>query len=164
MKLQKMREIPDMIPREILVVDDEPEVLDVIKEDISRIEIDINVHAVSDGITAWKLVKEFPVIGVLFIDLHLPGGLDGITLGRMVKDRCPMMVVNAMTGFSDMFSLEECRRSGFDDYFAKPISKTVLQLAILGSFCKMERWRYGKVPPDMLSLIIHKMECSYGEY
>ena len=153
MKFRTVKPIPRVIPREILVVDDEASIIDIITMYAEGLNLGIKVYGVSDAASALSIFKKYPC-SIMFIDLHLPGGIDGLTLGRIAKQDCPMVILNAITGYSDLFTLEEVRRSCFDDYFPKPFDKVLMQLAILANFGKRERWLYGKMPDDILEVIM----------
>jgi len=45
-----------------------------------------------------------------------------------------------MTGWADLFEIEECREAGFDDFFSKPIKVEILIQAVEEAFKKQQRW------------------------
>ena len=60
---------------------------------------------------------------------------------------CWKIRIYAITGWSTLFEVEECREAGFDDLFTKPIKLDVLLKAVEDAFEKIYRWRnqYGTV-------------------
>jgi CheY-like chemotaxis protein len=50
-------------------------------------------------------------------------------------------VIYAITGWSGLFEIEECREAGFDDYFKKPISLDILFKSVEDAFEKLNRWK-----------------------
>jgi CheY-like chemotaxis protein len=52
----------------------------------------------------------------------------------------PLMVTIAMTGFNTLFSLVECRESGFDDIIFKPFDFELLKKLLVEYNTKLERW------------------------
>jgi len=79
-------------------------------------------------------------IMVMFLDLNLPG-MSGIDLCRKIRKENQIAVINALTGFSNIYGLLECRGAGFDDFFIKPITLKALFKAAEDAFDKIERWQ-----------------------
>ena len=42
------------------------------------------------------------------------------------QERLPISIIYAITGWTGLFEVEECREAGFDDFFAKPVHLEVL--------------------------------------
>ena len=78
----------------------------------------------------------------MFFDLNLPE-MDGIELCKEIKKDMPMSIIYAITGYTSLFELSNCREAGFEDYFKKPVNiKTLVKIAA-DSFEKLERWKRG---------------------
>jgi DNA-binding response OmpR family regulator len=79
-------------------------------------------------------------IYVVVLDLRL-FGMNGIELCKKIRQSRPLAIVYAMTGWSALFEVEECREAGFDDYFVKPMNTDMILGAVADAFAKVERWR-----------------------
>ena len=122
--------------RRILVVDDEAPIRDVLEKALTRAGYDVR-SAASAGEALGILQHES--IMVMLLDLHL-GGMDGVALCERIRLDNPVGLIYALTGYTDLFGLLECRRAGFDDFFAKPVSLEVLTRAAEDAFEKLGRW------------------------
>ncbi len=131
--------------RHILVVDDEETIRSLFK---SLFPEDVyDVHTVQDGLEALQLLKE-TAVNVIFLDLKL-FGMDGITLCRQIRQTNPVAIIHAMTGWSVLYDLEECRSAGFDDYFVKPLDIDLIVSTVQESFQKLDRWRQKSKLPSV---------------
>jgi two-component system cell cycle response regulator DivK len=111
-------------PRRILVVEDNPLNLKLVREVLSFLEYDV-IEAQS-GEEALRAAKDTPPDLVL-MDLQLPG-IDGTeTLHRLRQDTLgPDVPVVAVTAFAMAADKERAARAGFDGYIEKPISVRAL--------------------------------------
>jgi CheY-like chemotaxis protein len=75
------------LPREALVVEDEPMTRMVAADAIS--EVGVKVYEASDAGEALHLLGEHPQVGLLFTDIELPGGMDGLVLAEEVHSVRP---------------------------------------------------------------------------
>jgi DNA-binding response OmpR family regulator len=68
-------------------------------------------------------------------------------LCRKIRKFKPVSLIYAITGWSTLFEVEECREAGFDDLFTKPVKLDVLFKAVEDAFEKINRWKnqYGTV-------------------
>ena len=66
--------------------------------------------------------------------------MDGLTLCRKLRKKEPLKVYIAVTGYTDMFSIMECRDAGFDDYLVKPFEKAALSATIENAFKRFFYW------------------------
>lgn len=111
-----MRECP------VVVVDDEPDVLDLVHDVLS--EEGLPVIAVEHPERAMRVAADV-VPAVVLVDLMLPG-CDGIELARRLRllglNRTPMV---AMSASERMLTIAEASRL-FDDTLAKPFDLTDL--------------------------------------
>jgi DNA-binding response OmpR family regulator len=121
----------------ILVVDDEPSVRELFQEAFS--EAGYDVLLAEGGEQALDILKNESA-DVIFLDLKL-FGMNGIELCRQIRKDRPLSLIYAMTGWSALFEVEECREAGFDDYFAKPVELEVLLKAVEDAFEKLGRWK-----------------------
>ncbi|MBK7861368.1 MAG: response regulator [Archangiaceae bacterium] len=102
----------------ILVVDDEPGLLDVLEWELGSLGYD--VFAVDSGSTAVAVLKETEFDAVIS-DVRMPG-LSGIDVLRMSKQLCPDTEVIIATGFAEMETVVDCVRGGAFDFIQKPFN------------------------------------------
>lgn len=110
----------------ILVVDDEPDVLEIFK-DVFKKE-GYYVSTASDSEEAIKLLHENP-FDVLITDICLPGE-DGIGLIKKTKQHWPKMPMIAMTGYGSDKVLLECINADCFGYVDKPFDWEYMKLLV----------------------------------
>jgi DNA-binding response OmpR family regulator len=122
--------------KRILVVDDEPSMLDFMETVLKDAGHDVFL---ADGAERALEIFSHQEISVVFLDLRL-FGVNGMELCRQMRQKKPLTILYAMTGWSGLFDIEECREAGFDDYFAKPLKIEAILKAVEAAFEKRERW------------------------
>ena len=129
--------------KKILVVDDERSIRDLFTDTFN--DAGYEVRAAETGEQALEMLKE-ERIDVIFLDLRL-FGMNGIELCHKIRKTNPISIIYAMTGWTALFEIEECREAGFDDFFAKPFTYETLSRALEEAFEKIDRWqgRYHKL-------------------
>ena len=120
----------------IMIVDDEAPIRDMLKDAFTSEGYDV-VCAESAEKAQEILDKSAPQ--VIFLDLKLPG-MDGVEFCRRIRQDHPITCIYAMTGYTSLFDLAECREVGFDDYFVKPIDLKQFFKGAEDAFEKLERW------------------------
>ena len=55
------------------------------------------------------------------IDIRLTGPVNGVDVGVLLKDKCPDMILFAMTGYSTIFDDYSPEIAGFTACFSKPM-------------------------------------------
>ena len=123
--------------KKILIVDDEVSIRDVMKN-LFVVE-GYEVITAENAEKALEILKKENLM-VIFLDLKLPG-MNGVDLCRCIRKENQIAMIHAMTGFSVLFNLLECREAGFDDYFIKPFDLDMLLKAAKDAFEKLERWK-----------------------
>ncbi|MBI5064075.1 MAG: response regulator transcription factor [Desulfatitalea sp.] len=116
----------------ILVVDDEEDILELVRFHLSR--EGFGVVCAETGEEAWRKVKENPV-DLMVIDLMLPG-MDGLELTRRLKNDAqtrpiPVVMLSAKGEEADIVTGLEL---GADDYITKPFSPRVLLARVRAVF------------------------------
>ena len=84
-------------PLEILVVDDDPDVLEIASGSLEA--EGYKVHRASNGSDALKILEENRTIALLFTDIVMPGSLDGFDLAERAKARRPGLRVIYTSGY-----------------------------------------------------------------
>jgi DNA-binding NtrC family response regulator len=100
----------------ILVIDDEPSVLESFKM-ILKIK-DYDVTTFGDGAAAFEVVKA-GMFDMAFIDLKLPG-MDGITILKKLKQADPDLEVVIVTAYATESSHANAITLGALEYLRKP--------------------------------------------
>lgn len=108
----------------ILVVDDEEDILELVRFNLSR--EGFSILCAATGEEAWKILKANR-IDLLVLDLMLPG-MDGLELTRRLKkeprtQKIPVIMLSAKGEEADIVTGLEL---GADDYVTKPFSPRVL--------------------------------------
>ena len=115
---------PDQAPPRILVVDDEEDLLELVRYNLTKEGYD--VECVDSGEDALRSARREPP-DLIVLDLMLPA-VDGLEVCRRLKAESktrevPIIMLTAKSEESDMIAGLE---RGADDYIAKPFSPRVL--------------------------------------
>lgn len=116
------------LPLEVLVVDDEPDVLDLVVQYFH--ERGIRTASASDGRGAIAALEAAPArFGLVVTDLQLPGadGLAVLEAARRVNPSCYVVII---TGYASLESAIQAVRLGAYDYLAKPFSLGQLEVIL----------------------------------
>ena len=110
----------------ILIVDDEPEVAEVLAKSLSRQGHQAKVaHSGEDALRA---IHEAPV-DAMFLDVSMPG-MNGLDVLAEVKRTRPALAVVVITGHATPDEIDEVKRLGAVDVIAKPSALTHYHQAI----------------------------------
>jgi len=126
-----------MSEKKIHFVDDDATILCLLEETFKL--QNYTVMAAKSAEEALEILGKESIM-VMFLDLQLPG-MSGIDLCRTIRRDDQIAVIHALTGYSDLFGLLECRLAGFDDLFIKPAGLKTLIEAAEQAFDKIERWK-----------------------
>lgn len=85
-------------PARVLLVEDDREVADVAVQLLR--EIGCLVVEARDAKSALALLDRDPTIGLILSDIVMPGGMNGIELARVVRERRPELPILLATGYS----------------------------------------------------------------
>ncbi len=122
MKLDKVK---------ILIVDDEPNVRDGLREAIDAPEFEI--ETAPDGESALRRIRR-ETIHVVVTDLRMPGAVDGFDILREVRERDPETPVIMITAHGTIDGAVEAMKMGAMDFLAKPLDikhfRVLIQKAI----------------------------------
>lgn len=141
--INRRRSTPDKeFAEEIIVVDDNPNVISVVKSGLKIGFPKITIHDASTAEEALDLFSKKKNVNLVLTDLYLSSGrLDGFALCQIIKDECPWTIVVAMTGYTDTFEFWNVRAAGFDDYLGKPFPVRELINTVRTHFYTIERWK-----------------------
>jgi DNA-binding NtrC family response regulator len=110
----------------ILIIDDDPEMCDLLKTDLSR--RGFSVQTFQDGAAALDYFKRNET-DVVLTDLNLPG-MDGIELCNHITSNRPDVPVIVFTAFGSMDTAIAAIRAGAYDFVTKPIDMDVLSISL----------------------------------
>jgi len=110
----------EMATKKILVVDDEPEIVDFIR-DLLTDTIPHQFETASDGFAAGRLVQVFSP-DLVILDLLLPG-VDGFQVCKAIREdpESSGVKILAVTGYDSPEIRSKILASGADDYLGKPL-------------------------------------------
>lgn len=110
----------------VLVVDDHPEVLEVVQRALARDGNDVVCTASAEGASAALGVDRFDIV---VLDLGLPGA-SGETLCREIRGRDQAQAILVLTAQSAIASRVRCLDAGADDYLTKPFAVAELRARV----------------------------------
>jgi signal transduction histidine kinase len=130
----------------ILVVEDEPDVLELCTRILSREGYD--VKGAMSGLEAVKMAKE-EKFDLLLTDIVMPG-MDGLETARAIKESNPDIVCVAITAYGTLEIAINALRLGFDEFIIKPFSFDELRDAVAKA---LEKERLRRENARLLALI-----------
>ncbi len=111
-----------MIKKKILVVDDEEQIRDGLKNFLTRQGYVVKVAEGSKEALDFIIKEEFPVI---ITDIKMPD-IDGIKLCQSIRDINSSSVILALSGYITEYEQKQITQCGFDGYISKPAIYKVL--------------------------------------
>jgi DNA-binding NtrC family response regulator len=106
-----------LVPRRILIVDDDPTIRTSLGEALA--DSGAEVEVADDGATALPLLERFDPDLVL-CDVRMPE-IGGLPFLQLVRDRRPDIDVILMTAYDDMGTIASAMRGGAVEFLVKPI-------------------------------------------
>jgi two-component system alkaline phosphatase synthesis response regulator PhoP len=113
-----------MNPVKILIVDDEPDILEFLRYNLEKEQF--IVFSAGDGITGYQLAqREKP--DLIILDIMMPK-MDGVELCRLIRsnEELKNTLVTFLTARDEEYSQIAALDTGGDDYITKPIRPRVL--------------------------------------
>jgi two-component system phosphate regulon response regulator OmpR len=110
----------------LLIVDDEPDVRDVLEEYFSR--HGYTVFGAEAGAAARALAGQHP-IDLALVDIHMPGE-DGLSLARHLRERYASIAIIMLTSAATVVDRIVGLEMGADDYVAKPFDPRELEARV----------------------------------
>jgi len=103
-------------PHIALVIEDQPEVRDLAAAILEETDLEVK-EAVSADEALTFLREHAPDVAMIFVDVKLPGRMDGVDLAHMAAESWPWIKVVVTSGFMDR-PLDDLPRSA--RYMPKP--------------------------------------------
>lgn len=122
------------MPSNILIVDDEPYMLELIQRVISE-NTGHQTRTVSQSVQVPELLDR-EVYDLILLDLRMPG-MDGMALLKEIKRRHPKTAVIIITAFGTISTAVEALQHGAADFITKPFANPAL-LAVLDRVLRMQ--------------------------
>ena len=126
-----------MCAKKILVVDDEPIILDMLEDAFSK--VGYSVYLAANANEAFEILKQ-ESIPLMFIDLGL-AVMNGFELCKNIRKDNQGAIIYALTGYAGVYKPQTMLEAGFDDCFTKPISIKDLYRVVKESFEKLDGYR-----------------------
>ncbi len=120
-----LRDAAVAIPKKILIVDDNEDILEFISRAIKKFIKNVKIETITEGFIAGKRIAEFKP-DLLVLDIHLPGMNGFEVLGYLDKSEKQMKIL-AITAYPSKETKEKILKSGADDYLAKPFTVEALK-------------------------------------
>ncbi len=115
----------------VLLVEDNAEVVAVARGYFSDLGLSVReATSAQDGLDLIERDADTADITVVFSDILMPGGMNGLELAKQVRRRFPRIVVLLTTGYSS--SAQEAVREGFE-VLQKPYDLVGLERALLAA-------------------------------
>ena len=109
----------------VILVDDEVEVIDIMKQKIRWNDLGFNVvGSATNGVKALELVEKLQP-DVVLTDIKMPY-MDGLELARKLNQDYPNIYIMLCTGFDEFEYAKEAVHLEIKEYMLKPISATEL--------------------------------------
>ncbi len=117
-----------------MIVDDEESICSLYAEAFTKKGYAVSTAAsAEDGLDILKNEN----FQVMFLDLNLPG-MSGVELCKQIREEGSTAKIYAVTGYSSLYGVAECKKVGFDEIFTKPVKLEVLFKAADDAFGKKE--------------------------
>ena len=107
----------------ILLVEDEPNVISVIKRGLAEYGFEVSVA--SNGLTGLQMALSHP-FDLIILDVMLPG-IDGIQICKQVREQKPDVPILMLTALDSTENIVTGLDNGADDYMIKPFK--IMELA-----------------------------------
>lgn len=125
-----------MEKKAILLVDDEPIILEILSRDLSSESNEYEIGTASNGEEAIaQLSSRF--WNLVITDLIMPG-IDGFEVLKAAKQINPLTMVIILTGYADLDAAISALRLGADDFLQKPCDTEELLFRMANCFVKQE--------------------------
>jgi CheY-like chemotaxis protein len=116
-----------MIQEPILIVDDEPEVRNLLQEALQSRGYIADTAASGEEALERLALKSFPVV---LTDLHMPGGITGLELMASLRQQYPETLCILITAFATLDTSIEALKRGAYDLIQKPFKLAEIEIVL----------------------------------
>ncbi|QYE96410.1 response regulator transcription factor [Paraclostridium sordellii] len=143
---------------EILVIDDEIEICNLIKNALKKQGHIVTVRNNAIDINEEELIK----FDLILLDVMMPG-IDGFTLCKNIRDEvdCPIIFITAKTMEEDIL---EGFSTGGDDYIKKPFSIIELRARVEAHLRRENREKHQILSTNGLKFNLKAKEIYFNDY
>ena len=136
----------------ILCVDDEPDILEILKYNLSNVGYDI--YLANDGLSAIKKAKEI-IPNLIIMDIMMPK-MDGIQACENLRanEKLNDTIIMFLTARGEDFSHLAAYEAGADDYVTKPVKPKILISKVKGLLRRFKKVNDNDIPIIELNDII----------
>ncbi len=106
-----------------LVVDDEPDIRELLELTLGRMNIDARSAA---NLEQARTLLDSTRFDICLTDMRLPDG-DGLDLVRYIQEHTPELPVAVITAYGNMDTAVEALKAGAFDFISKPVNLNVLR-------------------------------------
>ena len=145
--------------RTILLVDDEPDIREVL--DIYLSELGYTVHTAENGEKALAAFHR-TIPPIVLSDIKMPG-MDGIELLRRIKQEAPETEVIMITGHGDMELAIDSLKLEATDFITKPVNDEILEFALQRAEERIEMRRRLRAYTENLEQMVEEKTCQLLE-
>jgi len=131
-----------------LIVDDEPDIRELLELTLSR--MDIASHSAADISAAKKLLLQHP-FKLCLTDMRLPDG-NGIDLVEYIQDHFPDIPTAVITAHGNMESAINALKTGAFDFVSKPVDLKMLR-SLVTTALKLSGYESSQEPAPMAGLL-----------
>ena len=123
-----MVQTPDLIPGKtrLLIVDDDSDLRLTLCEFMESKRF--SVTSAKSGTEALRILESGQQFDIIFTDLMMPPGPDGLDVLKAARTRNPHCYVVVMTGYSSIETAIESIRLGAFDFLAKPFQLVEIEI------------------------------------
>jgi two-component system phosphate regulon response regulator OmpR len=141
----------------IVVVDDEPEVRDMIRDYLAG--NGYAVSAVESGAAMRRVLSERPA-NLVILDLRMPGE-DGLAIARYLREQGPVGII-MVTASADIIDRVVGLELGADDYISKPFDPRELLARVRSVLRRMESKSADAPAPAAMAHEIRMGRCMFN--
>ena len=106
-----------MAPQKVLIVDDEPDIRELLEITLGRMKLDT---ASAKNIADARAILERESFDLCLTDMRLPDG-SGLDLIQFIQQRFPQLPVAMITAFGSLETAVQALKAGAFDYLTKPV-------------------------------------------
>ena len=139
------------ITRKVLIVDDEPDIRELLALTLSRMKLD---SAGAETVEEAKSLLGTNHFDLCLTDMRLPDG-NGIELIRYMQENYPSIPVAMITAHGNMSSAIEALKAGAFDFLNKPVELQTLRELVASALRLSEASAENTAPPPGLQLLGH---------
>ncbi|MFZ1644452.1 MAG: response regulator, partial [Blautia wexlerae] len=148
----------------VSLVDDEVEVIDVMKKKIRWNDLGFDVvGSATNGVKALELVEKLQP-DVVLTDIKMPY-MDGLELARKLNQDYPNIYIMLCTGFDEFEYAKEAVHLEIKEYMLKPISATELSESLMKLKATLDREREEKLNvkklEDYFQEVLPKLQSNF---